>query len=90
MTYKPTGSTHAGSTKSPVRPWFIDLTDRVITMQATPCDYTLTLYDDSGNVAYSVYVPAGTTQVTLPATLTGDFELRFEADGYYYFGFVNL
>ena len=76
--------------RAPMRPWFIDLTDCVITMPATPCDYTLALYDADGDVAYTVFVPAGTTQVALPATLSGDFELRFETDGYYYFGFVNL
>lgn len=90
MTHVPSGSTHGGSTKSPVLPWFIDLTDNVITMSATPCDYTLSLYDEDGNVAYSVFVPAGTTQVVLPTTLSDSFELRFETDTYYYYGFICL
>ena len=85
----PTGST-TGHTKSPILPWSIDLTDHVITMSATPCDYTLNLYDEDGEVVYSVYVPAGTTQVVLPSTLSGSFELRFETDTYYYYGYIDL
>lgn len=85
----PTGST-TGHTKAPVRPWYIDLTDNVITMSATPCEYTLSLYNEDGEVAYSVFVPAGTTQVVLPSTLSGSFELRFETDTYYYYGYIEL
>ena len=50
---------------------FIDLDDNVITMEATPCDYTLSLYDEDEDLVYSVFVPAGTTQVVLPTTLSG-------------------
>ncbi len=90
MGYIKKGSGHAGNVKSPVPCWYIDLDDNVITMSATPCDYTLYLYDEDGEVAYSVFVPAGTTQVILPTTLSGDFELRFETDTYYYYGYISL
>ena len=50
MTHMPAGSTHDGSTKSPVNLWYIDLTDNIITMSATPCDYTLSLFTAIGNV----------------------------------------
>ena len=46
MRHRQLGSTHGGSTKSPVLPWIIDLDDYVLTMSATPCDYTLNLYDE--------------------------------------------
>ena len=75
--------------KTPIRPWYIDVTNNIITMSATPCDYTLNLYDEDGEVVYTVFVPVGTTQVILPATLSGDFELRFETSTYYY-GYISL
>lgn len=81
---------HVGGSKSPESPMFIDLDDNVISMEATPCDYTLNLYDEDEAVVYSVFVPAGTTQVILPTTLSGSFELRFETDTYYYYGFIYL
>ena len=90
MTHMPAGSTHGGSTKSPVDLWCVDLTDNIITMSATPCDYTLNLYDEDGEIVYSVFVPAGTTQVILPTTLSGEFELRFETDTYYYYGYITI
>ena len=90
LSYHSKGGTHAGNAKSPVPCWYIDLDDNVITMSATPCDYTLYLYDEDGEVAYSVFVPAGTTQVILPTMLSGDFELRFETDTYYYYGYISL
>lgn len=90
LNHHPMGGTHAGSTKNPVLPWIIDLTNNIISMEATPCDYTLNLYDEDEAVVYSVFVPAGTTQVVLPTTLSGSFELRFETDTYYYYGFIYL
>jgi len=90
LSYENNTSTTPGGNKTPVRPWCVDLTDNIITMAATPCDYTLNLYDEDEDVVYSVFVPAGTTQVILPTTLSGDFELRFETDTYYYYGFIYL
>ena len=90
LNYHPNGSTHGGSGKAPARPWLVDLEDNVITISATPSDYTLNLYDEDGEIVYSVFVPAGTTQVILPTTLSGFFELRFETDTYYYYGIIYL
>lgn len=90
MTHQIKGTSHSGYPKSPILTWYIDITGHVITMTETPCDYTLCLYDEDGVVVYSVFVPAGTTQVVLPNTLSGDYELRFETDTYYYYGFIHL
>ncbi len=59
-----------------MRPWIIDVSNNIISMEATPCDYTLSLYDEDEAVVYSVFVPAGTTQVVLPTTLSGGLFLR--------------
>ncbi len=43
----------------------------------TSCDgCTLQLFDEDGNVVYSLVIPTGTTSLTLPATLTGDYEIQ--------------
>lgn len=88
MTYHPHGSTHGGNPKAPT--WYIDQDGNVLTMSATPCDYTLSLYDEDDDLVYSVFVPAGTTQVVLPTTLSGTFEIHFETDTYYYYGYIDL
>ena len=79
-----------GSTLAPPRPWYITQDDYTLTMPAFEDDFTLELLDEDGVVVYSVYVPAGTTLIVLPSTLSGDFELRLVADTYYYRGYITL
>lgn len=59
-------------------------------LSATLCDYTPSLYDEDDELAYTVFVPEGTTQIVLPSTLSGDFEIRFETATYYYYGYISL
>ena len=79
-----------GSTLAPPRPWYITQDDYVLTLPAFEDDFTLELHDEDDTVVYSTFVPAGTTQVVLPSTLSGDFELRLAADTYYYIGYISL
>jgi len=79
-----------GNTLAPPRPWYITQNDYTLTMPAFGVDFTLVLLDEDGVVVYSVYVPAGTTLIVLPSTLSGDFELRLVADTYYYRGYITL
>lgn len=44
-------------------------------------------------LAVMAAMAAGTTQselLSLPATLSGDYEIRFVADTYYYYGYIYL
>ena len=79
-----------GSTLAPPRPLYITQDDYVLTLPAFEEDYTLELRDENDVVVYTDYVPAGTTQVVLPSTLSGDFELRLVADTYFYIGYISL
>ena len=84
------GSMGSSGTFAPARPWYITQDDYTLSMPAFEDDFTLELLDEDDVVVYSVYVPAGTTQIVLPSTLSGDFELRLEADTYYYRGYISL
>ena len=54
-------------------------------------DLTLCLLDEDGEEVYTVFIPANTASVVLPATLTGDYELQLYTDGIYDFaGWVEL
>ena len=66
LTYHPNGSIIGGNPKTPAAPWYITQDGNVLTMSATPCDYTLTLYDENDVLAYSVFVPAGMTKLFCP------------------------
>jgi len=84
LTYEDYSTGNPEGPKTPIRPWIIEVTNNFITMSATSCDYILSFYDEEGEIAYSVYVPVGTTQVILPTTLSGSFEIRFATNTYYY------
>lgn len=84
------GAAGEGNTLAPPRPWYITQDDYTLTMPAFEVDFTLELRDEDGVVVYSTYVPAGTTLIILPSTLSGDFELRLVADTYYYRGYIIL
>ena len=78
--------------KSPVKLMQINLDNHQLEFNASHPDYTLTLLNEYGDVVYSTVVPAGTSTVTLPATLTGDYELRLYPDGtaYFFYGDITL
>lgn len=67
------GAAGEGNTLAPPRPWYITQNGYSLTLPALADDYTLELRDEDGVVVYSTYVPAGTTLVVLPSTLSGDF-----------------
>lgn len=84
------GGIGGGNTLAPPRPWYITQDDYVLTLPAFEDDFTLELRDENDVIVYTDYVPAGTTQVVLPSTLSGGFELRLVADTYYYRRYINL
>jgi len=80
-------------TKGPIYIPGLDISNGVLTfLNGNLRDYTLTLLNEDGDVVYSTIVPAGTSTVTLPATLTGDYELRLFPDGtaYFFYGWIEL
>ena len=79
-----------GNTKAPMCPLFITQDGNILTLPATSVDYTFVLYDENGTQAYSTFLSAGTTQVILPTTLSGTYEIRLVADTYYYMGYLEL
>lgn len=77
-------------TYAPARPWYITQDDYVLTLPDFEEDYTLQLFDEDENVVYSVDCLSGTTQVVLPSTLTGDYEIVVIRGGTYYGGYIEL
>lgn len=57
----------------------------------TSCDgCTLQLFDEDGNVVYSLVIPTGTTSLTLPATLTGNYEIQIIRGDFTFVGEIEL
>ena len=76
--------------RTPIKPVYITQDDYEITLPTLGCDITLQLLDEGGEVAYETFVPAGTTTVVLPSTLSGDYELRLVTSTFYFYGYITL
>ncbi|MBQ4393181.1 MAG: hypothetical protein II826_08765 [Prevotella sp.] len=87
----PTETTN-GNNKGPVIVPNIDLTNGAITFKAEHCDYTLCIVNEDGNTVFSVFVPSTVTTVTLPSTLSGEYEILLYPDtgSIYFFGTITL
>ena len=78
-----------GNTKSQPLPLIVTLEGHTLTMPPSGADYVFQVLSSYG-IEYSVYVPAGTTTINIPASLAGSYEIRLVADTYYYRGYVTL
>lgn len=57
----------------------------------TPCDgYELRIVDGNAGVVYSLIIPLGCTQVILPTTLLGEFELQLITGNLMFYGTIGL
>ena len=82
-------STHLPSGKSPVEIPSVWLDGHTLTFDACHDGYTLNIV--SGDVVvYTVYVPANTTEVVLPAYLSGTFELQLIQGNLCFYGEIDL
>lgn len=79
-----------GHPYAPARPWYINQNDYILTLPDFEEDYTLQLLNEDEDVVYSVNCLSGTTQVVLPSTLTGDYEIVVIRGETYYGGYIEL
>ena len=91
VSYVDPANTQDGPKRTPTFPLNVSLDGHTLLLNIG-YDLTLVLLDEDGDVAYTVYVPAGTSAVMLPATLCGDYEIQLYPDdsSYYFFGWVEL
>ena len=76
--------------KSPVVAPTVYIDGNVLTFE-TPCDgCVLQLVDEDDDVVYSIVIPAGTTSLILPSTLSGTFELQIIRDNWLFYADINL
>ena len=77
--------------KSPILVSTVSIDGHTLYIYDVAYDMTLVLVDEDDEVVYSVFVPANTSTVYLPTTLTGDFQLLLIPDEDYYFaGEISL
>ena len=83
----PIGNGHG---KSPMRPPVVYIEDHALSFVANHPEYILNIKDEDGEIVYSTTVFSAMTQVTLPSTLSGDYEIELLMGNWKFTGFITL
>lgn len=79
-----------GHPKSPIQPPTVYIEDYTLSFVADHPDYILNIMDEDGAVVYSTVVYSTQTQVVLPSTLSGDYEIQLVMGNWLFSGWINL
>ena len=90
MEYVGTGPMLPPAPKTPIVPPEVSIDGNVLYFLNSHEAFALTLTDANDNVVYTTDVSSTDTQVTLPASLSGTFELRLYFDIYCFVGEITL
>ena len=79
-----------GFPRSPIEVPLVYIDDHTLTFAVGHPDYTLIIKDEDGTVAYSTVVYSTETLVTLPSTLSGDYEIQLVMGNWLFTGWISL
>ena len=79
-----------GTGKSPMRPPVVYIDDYTLTFVVDHPDYVLTIKDEDGDVVYTTTVYSAETQVVLPSTLSGEYEVELRMGYWKFIGWIKL
>lgn len=79
-----------GNPRTPIEVPVVYIDDYTLTFETYHPDYTLIIKDEDGNVVYSTTVFSTQTQVVLPSTLSGNYELQIIRGIYCFYGNISL
>ena len=79
-----------GNPRSPIEVPLVYIEDNTLTFEINHPDYVLTIKDEDGDVVYTTTVFATDTEVILPSTLSGDYEINLIMDNWLFTGWIEL
>ena len=79
-----------GFPRSPIEVPLVYIEDYTLSFGTNHPDYVLTLKDENGDVVYTTTVYSTETLVTLPSTLSGDYEVNLVMGNWLFTGWINL
>lgn len=65
---------------------YVSLLDHSLFFSNVDEDFTLTLYDGNGLPVFTAAISPTTSQIDLPESLLGNYELRLDTEDFYYVG----
>lgn len=84
------GSQLPSKPKSPITPPQVSISGHVLYFTGTHAEFVLTLTDEEDNVVFTTIVYESDTQIVLPSSLSGSYELRLYAGIYCFGGEITL
>lgn len=79
-----------GQPKSPIEPPTVYIEDYTLTFENYHPEYILNIKDEDGDVVYTTVVHSTRTQVVLPSTLSGNYEIRLVLGSWVFTGWIGL
>ena len=76
--------------KSPMDPPTVYIEDYTLTFESYHPAYVLVLKDENGNTVYTTVVHVAQTEVELPSTLSGNYEIRLVLGLWRFTGWIEL
>ena len=79
-----------GPGRNPIEVPLVYIEDYALTFEVNHPEYVLTIKDEVGTVIYSTVVYSTQTQVALPSSLSGDYEIQLVMGNWLFTGWINL
>lgn len=79
-----------GPARNPLDPPTVYIEDYTLTFEADHQEFVLYIKDENQSVVYSTVVCETVTEVVLPSTLSGTYEIDLVTDDYYFWGYIEL
>ena len=79
-----------GNPRSPNETPIVYIDDYTLLFEANHPDYVLNIKDEDGDVVYSTVVYSAQTQVVLPSTLSGNYQIELVMGYRLFKGWINL
>lgn len=76
--------------KSPINPPTVYINDYTLTFATSHPEYVLYIKDENETVVYSTVVASAATEVVLPSTLSGYYEIDLVMNEWCFWGYINL
>ena len=84
---QPIGNGHG---KTSMCPPVVYIEDYTLSFEVNHPEYVLYIKDEDDNVVYSTVVSSTQTQVVLPSTLSGDYQIELVMGYWHFSGWINL
>ena len=79
-----------GFPRTPITAPTVYIDDYTLLFEASHPEYVLYIKDENNNVVYSTVVSSTQTQVVLPSTLSGNYQIELAMGYWLFIGWINL